>query len=150
MTTWGPGAHGSTYGGSPVPCAAGLATLEVIRSEKLLENSTDIGGQLLEGLRKLQAEVPDTVRDVRGVGLFIGVEFPDGQIANTVQNRCFEKGLLVLEAGENVVRMTPPLVVSVGEAETGLRLFSEAVWEISAGGAGQPAALGRSAGQAPP
>ena len=134
MTAWGPGAHGSTYGGSPVPCAAGLATLEVIRSENLLENSTDLGTYLMEGLRKLQADEPDAVRDVRGVGLFIGVEFPDGQVANAVQNRCFEKGLLVLEAGENVVRMTPPLVLKAEEAQTGLRLFSEAVSEISKGG----------------
>ena len=117
-----------------MPCAAGLATLEVIRSENLLENSADLGAYLLEGLRKLQADEPGTVRDVRGVGLFIGVEFPDGHVANAVQNRCFEKGLLVLEAGENVVRMTPPLVLTAQEAETGLRLFSDTVSEISEGG----------------
>jgi 4-aminobutyrate aminotransferase len=132
MNTWGAGAHGSTYGGSPVPCAAGLATLDVIMSENLLENSTNLGDHLLEGLRKLQANEPDVVRDVRGVGLFIGVEFPDGEVANAVQDRCFEKGLLVLEAGENVVRMTPPLVLTPDEAETGLGLFSEAVSEIAA------------------
>ncbi len=102
-------------------------------SENLLENSTNRGHYLVEGLRKLQADEPDIVRDVRGVGLFIGVEFPDGQVANAVQNRCFQKGLLVLEAGENVVRMTPPLVLRADEAETGLRLFSEAVSEIAAG-----------------
>ncbi|GAA2591570.1 acetyl ornithine aminotransferase family protein [Dactylosporangium fulvum] len=133
MTAWGPGKHGSTYGGSPVPCAAGLATLEVIRSENLLENSTNLGNYLIEGLRKLRANQPDTVRDVRGVGLFVGVEFPDGQVANAVQNRCFEKGLLVLEAGENVIRMSPPLVLTADEAGTGLRIFSEAVAEIAAG-----------------
>src|SRR5262249_44227606 len=132
MTAWGVGAHGSTYGGSPVPCAAGLATLEVVRSENLLQNSTELGADLLEGLRKLHANQPETVTDVRGVGLFIGVEFPDGQVANRVQNRCFEKGLLVLEAGENVVRVPPPLVLRADEAETGLRLFSEAVAEIAA------------------
>jgi 4-aminobutyrate aminotransferase len=132
MNAWGVGAHGSTYGGSPVPCAAGLATLEVVKSENLLENSTNLGADLLDGLRKLQANQPDTVTDVRGVGLFIGVEFADGQVANRVQNRCFERGLLVLEAGENVVRMSPPLVLRADEAETGLRLFSEAVAEIAA------------------
>ena len=66
------------------------------------------------------------------MGLFIGIEFPNGQVANVVQNRCFEKGLLVLEAGENVVRVSPPLVLRADEAETGLRLFSEAVSEIAA------------------
>lgn len=132
MSAWGVGAHGSTYGGSPVPCAAGLATLEVVRSENLLENSAARGEELRDGLRKLQADEPDIVIDVRGAGLFIGVEFPDGDVANAVQNRCFEKGLLVLEAGENVVRMTPPLVLQADEAETGLRLFGEAVSEIGA------------------
>lgn len=134
MNAWGVGAHGSTYGGSPVPCAAGLATLDVIRSENLLENSANVGESLLGGLRNLQADEPGIVVDVRGVGLFTGVEFPDGHVANAVQNRCFEKGLLVLEAGENVVRMTPPLVLTADEAETGLRLFSEAVSEVAAGG----------------
>jgi 4-aminobutyrate aminotransferase len=67
------------------------------------------------------------------VGLFIGVEFPDGHVANAVQDRCFEKGLLVLEAGENVVRMTPPLVLTADEAHIGLRLFSEAIADIAAG-----------------
>jgi 4-aminobutyrate aminotransferase len=62
--------HRSTYGGSPVPCAAGLATLEVVMSENLLENSTNLGDYLLVRLRKLQANEPDTVRDVRGAGLF--------------------------------------------------------------------------------
>jgi 4-aminobutyrate aminotransferase len=131
MTAWGPGKHGSTYGGSPVPCAAGLATLEVIRSERLMENATARGTFLLDGLRALRASEPDTVRDVRGVGLFIGVEFPDGRVANAVQNRCFAKGLLVLEAGENAIRISPPLVLTAEESQTGLRLFGEAVAEIA-------------------
>ena len=132
MCAWGPGKHGSTYGGSPVPCAAGLATLEVIRSEGLLDNATTQGNLLREGLRKLQARQPEMLRDVRGAGLMIGVQFPSGEVANAVQMRCFEKGLLVLEAGENVIRMSPPLVLTATEAETGLRLFSEAVDEVAA------------------
>jgi 4-aminobutyrate aminotransferase len=132
MSSWGPGKHGSTYGGSPVPCAAGLATIETIRAERLLDNATERGAFLLDGLRTLQAQEPSTVRDVRGVGLFIGIEFPDGAAANAVQGRCFEKGLLVLEAGENVIRISPPLVLTASEAEIGLRLFSEAVREFAA------------------
>jgi 4-aminobutyrate aminotransferase len=68
-----------------------LATLEVLRSENLLDNSTNLGAVLLAGLRKIQANEPRIVRDVHGVGLFIGVEFPDGRVANDVQNRCFER-----------------------------------------------------------
>jgi 4-aminobutyrate aminotransferase len=133
METWGVGAHGSTYGGSPIPCAAGLATLEVIRSEGLLDNATAQGDFLLDGLRRLQGEQPAMLRDVRGVGLMIGVELPDGQVAEAVQEAAFRRGLLVLEAGENVIRMSPPLVITREHAETALRLFGEAVREVAGG-----------------
>lgn len=133
MESWGVGAHGSTYGGSPVPCAAGLATLQVIREEGLLENATEQGNALLGGLRALQAQHPDTLVDVRGVGLMIGIEFPSGEIAEAVQMAAFERGLLVLEAGENVVRMAPPLVIDRSEVETGLRILGEAVAQVVAG-----------------
>jgi 4-aminobutyrate aminotransferase len=132
MTAWGPGSHGSTYGGSPVPCAAGLATLEVIRAEGLLENATVRGAALQDGLRALQVRHPGLLRDVRGVGLMIGVELPDGQVANQVQDACFRRGLLVLEAGENVIRMSPPMVIDGTHVDTALRLFGEAVDEVAA------------------
>ena len=86
-------------------------------------DSTDLGTYLLAGLRKLQANEPGVVRDVRGIGLFIGIEFPNGQIANTVQNHCFEKGLLVLEAGGTSSAFATA-ARSGCEAETGLRLLA--------------------------
>src|SRR6202012_5413095 len=97
MEKWSAGAHGSTYGGSPVPCAAGLATLDVIAAEGLLDNATMVGEDLLAGLRELQAQHPKAVTDVRGVGLMIGVEFRTAELAETVQQHAFERGLLVLE-----------------------------------------------------
>ncbi|OLT39941.1 4-aminobutyrate aminotransferase [Serinicoccus sp. CNJ-927] len=127
MESWGVGTHGSTYGGSPVPCAAGLATLRVIESESLLGHAREVGDQLLTGLREIQAQHPGAVVDVRGVGLMIGVEFADGALSGAVQQAAFERGLLVLEAGESVVRMSPPLVVTPEEARIGLRIFGEAV-----------------------
>lgn len=132
MESWGVGTHGSTYGGSPVPCAAGLATLRVIQEEGLLEHAAGVGDMLLAGLRELQAQHPEAITDVRGVGLMIGVEFADGALSGAVQQAAFERGLLVLEAGESVVRMSPPLVVTEDEARTGLRLFGEAVAEAAA------------------
>ncbi|GLZ79560.1 acetylornithine aminotransferase [Actinorhabdospora filicis] len=132
MESWPMGAHGSTYGGSPVPCAAGLATLRVIAEENLMANATAQGDFLLTGLRELAEREPGTVRDVRGVGLMIGVEFADGRVAGLVQQACFQRGLLVLEAGENVVRMSPPLTLTRQDAATGLRLFGEAVSEVAA------------------
>lgn len=143
MESWPSGMHGSTYGGSPVPCAAGLATLEVIGQERLLDNATRQGDALLTGLRELAARWPKMIRDVRGVGLMIGVEFPDGRLAGMVARAAFERGLLVLEAGENVIRMSPPLTVTRDEAQTALRLFGAAIEDVvTAGVHTEPAGAG--------
>jgi 4-aminobutyrate aminotransferase len=130
MESWPAGAHGSTYGGSPVSCAAALATLRVIREENLPANATQRGGELLDGLRELRALHPNSIRDVRGIGLMIGVEFPSGETAAAVMRAAFHRGLLVLDAGHNAIRMSPPLVVSAEEVRTALRLFGEAVAEV--------------------
>jgi 4-aminobutyrate aminotransferase len=129
---WPKGAHGSTYGGSPVPCAAGLATLAVIQDEGLLANAAAKGELLREGLDRLRHRFGWLVEDVRGVGLMLGVEFPTGTLAEEVQLGCFRRGLLVLEAGESAVRLSPPLVVTAEECRTALRLFTEAVEEVAA------------------
>jgi len=127
METWSAGAHGSTYGGSPVPCAAGLATLEVIKSDKLLANAAEQGEFLLSGLRDLQQKYPGRITDVRGIGLMIGVEFRTAGEAEAVQRQAFERGLLVLECGERSIRISPPLVVSRAQADAGLRLLGDAI-----------------------
>ncbi len=131
LMRWSPGAHGSTYGGSPVPCAAALATLAVIGSERLLDNAAARGEELLAGLKQLQTRVPWLVEDVRGVGLMIGVELPSAHLAEAVQLACFRRGLLVLEAGDSAVRLSPPLVVTAEQCHTALRLFDEAVEEVA-------------------
>ena len=127
MNSWAMGAHGSTYGGSPIPCAAGIATLEVIQGENLLENAQKVGSFLLSGLAELQKRFPEQVTDVRGVGLMIGVEFASDELADAVQSAAFERGLLVLECGASTIRMSPPLVVSTEQAEVALRVFAEAI-----------------------
>ena len=129
---WPKGAHGSTYGGSPVPCAAGLATLEVMRSEELPANATAMGRLLVEGLERLHRRFAWLVEDVRGTGLMLGVELPSGKLAEEVQLACFRRGLLVLEAGQSAVRLSPPLVVTADQCRTALRLFTEAVEEVAA------------------
>jgi 4-aminobutyrate aminotransferase len=131
MERWPPGAHGSTYGGSPVPCAAGLATLAVVRDEDLLGNAREQGRLLLDGLALVQRRVPWLVEEVRGVGLMIGVELPSAALAEAVQLACFRRGLLVLEAGESAVRLSPPLVVTADQCRTALQLFTEAVEEVA-------------------
>jgi 4-aminobutyrate aminotransferase len=132
MEHWGAGAHGSTYGGSPLPCAAGLATLEVIESENLMANAVHQGEFLLVGLRELQDRFDGFITDVRGVGLMIGVEFATGEQAEAVQLEAFKRGLLVLECGESAIRISPPLVITREQAQTGLRIFGEAVRAVTA------------------
>ena len=131
LMTWPAGAHGSTFGGNPVSCAAALATIRLIENE-FMANAAERGTQLLEGLRPLVRRHERIVRDVRGVGLMIGVEFDSGATADAVQEECFQRGLLVLTAGETVVRMSPALSLTQEEAAIGLDLFAQAVAAVDA------------------
>ena len=123
--TWPPGAHGSTYAGNPVCAAAGLATLDIIEAEGM-PNVLSVGPRLREGLERV-ARTADAVRDIRGVGLMIGVEFDSHERAEAVQLACFQRGLLVLECGESSLRFSPPLIVDADAIDTALRIFSEAL-----------------------
>jgi len=132
---WGKGAHGSTYGGNPVACAAGIAVLETIRDERLLHNAARRGEQLTGGLRALKAE-DERIGDVRGPGLMIGVELvdpatgaPDGALAEAIMTRSLELGLLVLTCGleHQVIRWIAPLNVTPAEVSEGLEIFGEAL-----------------------
>jgi 4-aminobutyrate aminotransferase len=130
LETWGPGAHGSTYGGNPVACAAGLATIELLENG-LIDNARVRGDQAQAGLQALAARLPGLVTDVRGKGLMIGVEFDTSEHAEEVQWACFELGLLVLECGKASVRMSPALTVTEAEMVTALRIFGEAVARVA-------------------
>jgi len=130
LMTWGPGAHGSTYGGNPVSLAALLETVRLLEGG-LIANAGIRGRELMDALRPLTARHPALVKDVRGKGLMIGVQFDSGDTAEAVQMQAFARGLLVLEAGDDCVRMSPPLVVSQAEAATAARIFSEAVEHVA-------------------
>jgi 4-aminobutyrate aminotransferase len=130
MEAWGPGAHGSTYGGNPVACAAGLATIDLLEGG-LIANAAERGTQALEALRPLVERFDGLVQDVRGRGLMVGIEFDTPDHAEEVQWACFERGLLVLECGRSSVRMSPALTVSEAEMATALRLFEEAVARVA-------------------
>jgi 4-aminobutyrate aminotransferase len=132
LMTWEIGAHGSTYGGNPLSCAAALATIELIE-DGLVENAERVGSFLLDGLQALQGRRP-LIKDVRGLGLMIGIEFEDHDTMIAVEQAAFRRGLLVLGAGDDVVRMCPPLVFRLDQAETALEVFEEAVAEAEAGG----------------
>jgi 4-aminobutyrate aminotransferase len=127
LMTWEIGAHGSTYGGNPLSCAAALATFDLIE-DGLIENAERLGSFLLDGLREIQARRP-LIKEVRGLGLMIGIEFEDHDTMIAVEQAAFRRGLLVLGAGDDVVRMSPPLVFDRDQAETALEVFEEAVAE---------------------
>jgi 4-aminobutyrate aminotransferase len=138
---WGVGAHGSTYGGNPVSCAAAIAVLEVIREEGLVANAAARGAELTSGLEALAAEDP-RIGDIRGPGLMIGVEMvqdretrePDVELGKVLSAISAEKGLLVLNCGAgNVIRWIPPLSVTRPELEESLGIFQEALLETLAG-----------------
>jgi 4-aminobutyrate aminotransferase len=131
LERWGPGAHGSTFGGNPVACAAALATIELLEGG-LIDNARVRGDQAFGGLRRLQDRFPSVIRDVRGKGLMIGVEFDSADRAEEVQWAAFQRGLLVLECGKSSVRLCPALTVSETEMTTALRIFGEAVSAVVA------------------
>jgi 4-aminobutyrate aminotransferase len=123
--TWPPGAHGSTFAGNPVCVAAGLATLDLIDSE-LMANARAMGERLRAGLERVAAG-SGSVRDIRGQGLMIGVEFGSHDAANAVQQAAFEHGLLTLECGQASLRFSPPLIVDDAAVDTAVAIFAEAL-----------------------
>jgi 4-aminobutyrate aminotransferase len=134
MSGWPPGAHGTTFGGNPVSCAAALATLDVIEEDGLVENAAARGQQLRAGLRDLQADY-GMLGDVRGQGLMTGVEFvrPDGspspEATEAVKWRCLQGGVLISRCGPHnqVLRLAPPLVITAEEIDEFLGVFRAAV-----------------------
>jgi acetylornithine/LysW-gamma-L-lysine aminotransferase len=119
------GAHGSTFGGSPLACAAGLAALHTYRDEGLIERSSQLGARMLEALRATLADVP-IVRDVRGVGLMLAIELRV-KVAPILKTLMIEHGVIALPAGPTVLRLLPPLVITEDEIDIGVRAIGEAV-----------------------
>ena len=126
---WPPGRHGSTFGGNPVACAAAVATFDLIEGG-LAANAATVGAHLLAGLRAMQAKHP-VITDVRGRGLMVGIDTPDHDTAEALQYACFERGLLVLTCGERAIRMAPPLVVTIEQADVALAILADACESVS-------------------
>ncbi|HEY8802355.1 MAG TPA: acetyl ornithine aminotransferase family protein [Candidatus Dormibacteraeota bacterium] len=122
---WPPGSHGSTFGGNPVACAAGLATLDLLE-EGLIENAARVGAVLQDGLREIAATHKE-VTDVRGLGLMLAIELKTPELAAQLVQSAFERGLLLLTAGSRAVRISPALVLDPEEAATGLEILAAAL-----------------------
>jgi 4-aminobutyrate aminotransferase len=126
---WSPGAHGSTFGGNPVACAAALATLDLVEGS-LMANAAAVGDLLLTRLRELQSRQP-LLTDVRGRGLMIGIDFPDHDTAAAVEQTCFRRGLLVLTCGARAIRFAPALTVTAEQAETAVSILAAACADLT-------------------
>ncbi len=120
--SWPPGSHGSTFGGNPIACAAGLATLDLLENG-LMQNAARVGAILQGGLREIAAGHKD-VTDVRGLGLMLAIELRTPEMAANLVQSAFERGLLLLTAGTRAVRISPALVLNPEEAATGLEIIA--------------------------
>jgi 4-aminobutyrate aminotransferase len=130
---WPQGAHGNTYGGNPVACAAALATLDLVESE-LMQNAAEQGTYLLDALAEIQTRHP-SIGQVRGKGLMIGIEFvkdkstkePAVEVRDAVEQGSFENGLITLGCGTSTIRMAPPLVINQEQIDEALGVFEKAI-----------------------
>lgn len=136
MDQWTAGTHGGTYGGNPVSCAASLAVIELLESG-LLEKSVEMAEYFTEKLSNLTATYPN-IRDIRGLGLMIGMEFvqadgkPDAQTVAELKEKALEKGLILLTCGteKNVIRFIPPLTVAKEEIDEAFSIIKGSLEEI--------------------
>jgi 4-aminobutyrate aminotransferase len=133
VVTWPEGAHGNTYGGNPLACAAALATLELVESE-YMQNAISVGEYMMDALEELQARHP-SIGEVRGRGLMVGVELvedretkkPAHDLRERVEALVFHRGLLLMGCGKSSFRFCPPLSLTHAEVDEGLSIFSDAL-----------------------
>ena len=133
LMNWKPGAHASTFGGNPVCIEAALKTIELLETG-LVENSETVGAYLKEGLERLKTKY-DCIGDVRGLGLMIGVELvtdkasnkPAPELRDRIEVACFERGLIILGAGTNTIRWSPPLILTKENVDVALEIFEDAI-----------------------
>ena len=125
MDNWPPAAHGTTFGGNPIACKAGLATLKIINSEGLIENAQKMGDCLLDKLGVLQKELP-IIGDIRGRGLMVGAELvnkdgtPAVEIIKMVIKEVGSQGVVLTKCGASTIRFAPPLIIREDQLEEGL------------------------------
>jgi len=136
LMTWPPGAHGNTFGGNPIACAAALETIRLVE-EGLMDNAAKMGRYFLDHLDRIKDEHP-SIGDIRGKGLMIGIELvkdkatrePAPELRDEVIQRAFQKGLLVLGCGPSTARFMPALNISQDIVDEGLAIFKEALTEV--------------------
>lgn len=117
-----PGSHGSTFGGHPVSCAAALAQIDEMLDRKLAKNAREMGTYFAERLKKLPH-----VKEVRGQGLLVGVEFDDSINGVDVKHECLHRHLLLTAIGEHIIRMVPPLIITEADCDKACDIIKESI-----------------------
>lgn len=130
MDAWPPAAHGTTFGGNPIACRAGLATLRVIQEENLIAHATQVGNYIQRKFRKAQKKLP-IIGDVRGKGLMVGVELinadgsPAGEIIKEIIKEIGARGIILTKCGNSSLRFAPPLIITKKQADEGACIIIE-------------------------
>jgi 4-aminobutyrate aminotransferase len=125
---WPPAAQGTTFGGNPIACRAGLATLHIIQDQDLMANSVEIGDFIQTRFREVQRDLP-IIGDVRGKGLMVGVELinadgsPAVEIIKEVIKEMGSKGIVLTKCGASALRFAPPLIISKEQVEEGVDII---------------------------
>jgi len=141
MSQWRRGAHGNTYGGNPISCAAAVATLDLVRGG-LVENAAKVGAHFMQRLQELKRDYP-CIGEVRGQGLMIGMELiesdaertPARSLCDDVVTRAFHNGLLLLSCGASTVRFMPPLTTTAAEIDEAMEILRTSLHQALRGAA---------------
>jgi 4-aminobutyrate aminotransferase len=140
VMTWPPGSHASTFGGNNASCAAGCAVLDIMGTPGFGSHVEDMGNRLLKGLHSLQQQHP-LIGDVRGRGLMCGCELvvnrvtkePAREALGAILRKAFASGLVLLPAGESVIRFCPPLIIEKEDVDVGLGILDQCLTEVEEG-----------------
>ena len=140
LMTWRPGAHASTFGGNPVAVAAALATIELLET-RLIQNASEVGAYMMQRMKEWPRRFR-YVGDVRGLGLMIGFEMVRDketkerapELRDRVVSEAFERGLLILGAGQNVIRLSPPLVITRDQADFAMETLESSMAGLETAG----------------
>ncbi len=127
-----PGMHGTTFGGNPLACAVAVAVIDALRNEHLLAHVAQVGSYFRSQLRTLQSKYPGLITDVRGLGLMIGVEIADPEIAKSLLSGMMDRHILLNRTHENVLRLLPPYLIITEHVDRAISAMDELLEEAAA------------------
>ena len=132
-----PGTHGSTFGGNPLAMAVANAVLDVVLADGFMENVISTGKSLYEAMSALTVKYPNLFTEARGVGMHLGLRCNDSVVNNDLVIRVLENGLLVVPAGDNVIRMIPPMTITEEHVSEAISVMETTCAQMIKEGVGQ-------------